>query len=164
SCFSRKLWREAALHLGALGDHPDAPRHAREVAAALVHAAQAEIRALRPANAAKHYDAAVRLDPQCAPASHALAELETERTDMARAADCLEGEAAATSDPQTRDRLLDALADLAADVLGDPARAERYLTQLASASEAALDKLVAIQRARGATAERGETCLHLAAL
>src|SRR3569623_2811023 len=51
SCFQRKLWREAALHLGSLADHPEAAHHATAVANGLVHAAQAEIRALRPANA-----------------------------------------------------------------------------------------------------------------
>ena len=34
SCFQRKLWREATIHLGGLADHPDAePPRARRVAA-----------------------------------------------------------------------------------------------------------------------------------
>ena len=33
SCFARKLWREAAIHLGSLADHPDAAAHAAAVAA-----------------------------------------------------------------------------------------------------------------------------------
>jgi tetratricopeptide (TPR) repeat protein len=161
SCFSRKLWREAALHLGALAEHPDAARNAKQVAAALVHAAQAEVRALRPTNAEKHYEAAVRLDAERSDAWHALAEIATERGDMARAADCLEREATTTADPVARERLFDALADLASDVLGDPARAEHYLTRVTG--EAALGRLLAIQRARNAP-ERGDTCLRLAAL
>jgi tetratricopeptide (TPR) repeat protein len=85
SCFARKLWREAAIHLGSLAEHPDAPQHAAAVAAGLVRAAHAEVRALRPGNAAKHYEAAVRVDPRCGAAWHALAEAAAERGDMARA-------------------------------------------------------------------------------
>lgn len=165
SCFSRKLWREAAIHLGSLADHPEAPAHAAAVAAGLVKAGQAEVRALKPANAAKHYEAAVRIDPRCAPAWHALAELATERGDLGRAADCLEAEASATVDPATRLRLYDALGDLSLDVLADPARAERCWSEVAGAGNApVLEKLLAVQRKRGAALERGETCERLAAL
>jgi tetratricopeptide (TPR) repeat protein len=88
SCFTRKLWREAAIHLGSLADHPDAPQHAAAVASGLVRAAQAETRALRPGNAPKHFDAAVRIDPRCGPAWHALAEAAAEQGDMVRAEHC----------------------------------------------------------------------------
>jgi tetratricopeptide (TPR) repeat protein len=168
SCLSRKLWREAAIHLGSLADHPDAPAHAALVAGALVSAAKAEIRALRPANAEKHYLAAVKLDPACAKAWHALAELAMERDDMARATECLEREAAATTEPRDRLRLYDALGDLAESVLGDVARAERYwrevLTIPAREIAPVLDKLLRVQRKRGAAAERGATCERLAGL
>ncbi len=165
SCFQRKLWRQASLHLGALAEHPDAERHASAVALGLVHAAQAEARALRPANALAHHEAAVRLDPSCGPAWHALAEAEIEKGDLERAAACLEREAFATSVAKDRLRLFDAVGDMALDVLGDPARAERCWTQVAAAGSATvLDKLLALQRKRGATRERGETCLRLAAL
>ncbi|HTL31552.1 MAG TPA: tetratricopeptide repeat protein [Kofleriaceae bacterium] len=169
SCLSRKLWREAAIHLGSLADHPQARRHAAAVAAGLVKAGQAEVRALKPANAAKHYDAAVKLDPNCAPAWHQLAELATERGDTVRAAEHLEREAAATVEPAARVRLYDALGDLALDVLGDAERAERCwsaVSQLGSAE--VLTKLLALQRKRGATAQamiaRGETAERLAAV
>lgn len=165
SCFARKLWRQASLHLGSLADHPDASRHAPAVALGLVHAAQAEARALRPANALAHHEAAVRIDPRCAPAWHALAEVALERGDLERAADCLEREAAATTPPKDRLRLYDALGDMAASVLGDPARAERCFLQIADAGSApVLEKLLALLRGRGATTERGEACLHLAAI
>ena len=64
SCFKRKLWREAAIHLGSLAEHPDAPAHAAAVANGLVLAAKAEVRALRPANAPKHYEAAATGTPE----------------------------------------------------------------------------------------------------
>lgn len=165
SCFSRKLWREAAIHLGSLAEHPDASKHRAAVAAGLVRAAQAEVRALRPQNAPKHYEAAVRVDPECAPAWHALAELATEAGDIVRAAECLEREATATKDPDTRLRLFDALGDLALDVLGDAERAERCWSRVASAMHApVLHKLLALQRKRGSNIERGENCERLAAV
>ena len=163
SCFARKIWRQAALHLGALADHPDVARHAVEVANGLVHAAQAEVRALRPQNALPHYEAAVRLDPSCAPAWHALGEAAMERGEVARAVDYLEREAQATTEPRDRLRLFDALGDLAHDVLGDPERAERCWLQIADLADVpTLDKLVTVQRARGTV--RGETSERLAEL
>ncbi|HEY0253771.1 MAG TPA: tetratricopeptide repeat protein, partial [Kofleriaceae bacterium] len=168
SCCQRRLWREAALHLGSLADHPEAPAHAAAVAAALVHAGTAETRALRPANAARHYEAAVRLDPLCARAWHELAEQAMQHGDMPLAAERLEREAEATTEPRDRVRLYDALGDLALDVLHDPARAERCWSTVASIVTPehvqTLHKLLAVQRARGAGAERGETCAWLADL
>jgi tetratricopeptide (TPR) repeat protein len=163
SCYARRLWREAAIHLGALADHPDAASHAAAVAAGLVHAALAETRALRPANAPKHYEAAVRIDPACARAWHALAEIASQRGEHARALDCLEHEAAATSELRERDRLFEAAGELAAGALGDPARAERCWAEVRGAP-GALRKLLALRRKRGAGRERGETCERLAAV
>ncbi|HEY5922577.1 MAG TPA: tetratricopeptide repeat protein [Kofleriaceae bacterium] len=164
SCFTRKLWRETAIHLGSLAEHADARKHRVAVAAGLVRAAQAEVRALKPQNAAKHYEAAVRVDADCAPAWHALAEAATQAGDMERAAECLEREAGATKDADVRLRLFDALGDLALDVLGDPERAERCWLRVASAMHApVLEKLLVLQRKRGSKIERGETCERLAA-
>ena len=73
SYFAREAWTDAALHLGALATHRDAPSHARLVAASLVSAAQAELHLRRPANAVRHYQAALRIDPTCEPARRALA-------------------------------------------------------------------------------------------
>jgi len=165
SCFARKLWREAAIHLGSLADHPDAPANAKAVAVGLARAGQAEVRALKPANAAKHYEAAVRIDPGCGLAWHALGELAMEKGDLALAAEHLEKEAAAATDLATRVRLYDALGDLASDVLGDPVRAERYWRAIEDAgSVAVLEKLLVLQRKRGAVRERGETCERLSAM
>ena len=156
------------MHLGGLAEHPDAQAFATAVAAGLVHAGQAEVRALRPANAPRHYEAAVVLDPLCARAWHELAELAMEKGDMVLATDRLEREAEGTTEPRDRLRLYDALGDLALEVLNDPARAERYWATVASITTpetvATLHKLLAVQRKRGAGAERGETCAWLADL
>jgi tetratricopeptide (TPR) repeat protein len=167
SCFSRKLWRQAALHLSAAADHPDAPRYPRQVAVGLVHAAQAETRALRPGNAMKHFEAAVRLDPQCGPAWHALAEDAIAKGELVQAADYLENEANVTTSSKDRLRLFDALGDMAMDVIGDRERAERCWLTIAGepgASAEMLQKLRATLRERGATTELGETAVRLAAL
>lgn len=121
--YRARRWREAALHLGALADHPDADKHAAEVAEGLYHAALAEIRALRPNKAEPLYRRAIELKPNYAPALHALAELAMERGDMHEAADLLTRQATATEDPAERVRLFEALGDLALMALHDEQRA-----------------------------------------
>lgn len=165
SCFARKLWRQAALYLGALAEHPEAQRHAAEVATGLVHAAQAEIRALRPQNAQRHHEAAIRLDARCTAAWHALAEAAIERGDLAAAADHLEREAAATTAPKDRVRLYDALGDMAHDVLGDADRAQRCWSAVRElAGSDVLAKLLAVERTLGRPDALAETCVRLAQL
>jgi tetratricopeptide (TPR) repeat protein len=164
SCFRRKLWREAAIHLGGLADHPDAHGHAAAVGNGLVLAARAEVRALRPQNAAKHYEAAVRVDPCCAPAWHALGEAAVARDDTVYAAECFEREAAGTGESKDRARLFEAAGDFALEKLRDAERAERCWAQVVELADGKLlGKLLALQRKRGAAAERGETCELLAA-
>ena len=163
SCVERKLWRQAILYLAPLAEHPDAPRHAARVAQALVHAGHAEIRALRPANAIKHFEAAVRLDPKCPPAWHALGADAMENGDLVRAIECFEREAVNTTDPADRARLYEALGDLALEVMSDPKDAERYWSKAADGNVDVLRKLLASQRERNADLEMAETCVRLAA-
>lgn len=162
SCFARKLFREAGIHLGGLADHPDAVHHATEVAAGLVMAAEADVRGLRPAAAEARYAAAARLDATCAPAWHGLAQIATERNDLEGAALYLEREGDAAPTPAERLRIFDALGDLVLDVLKDPARAERCWARVDVDNEAVLAKLLVLQRKRGAGSERGETAYRLA--
>jgi tetratricopeptide (TPR) repeat protein len=163
--FRARRWREAALHLSALADHPDAFSRAGEVAAALTHAAVAETRALRPDRAPALYDAALRFDPNHTGALHALAEIAMEKGDVAGASDLLERQADATGDPVERVRLYEALGDLAVRALADPGRAHAcYEQAVASASplEAKhvplLHKLRVAQRDAGEWAGAGWTC------
>ena len=58
--FRAGKWREAALHLGGLADHPDAALYPDEVADALAHGAQSEIKLRRPERAIALYEAALR--------------------------------------------------------------------------------------------------------
>ena len=60
-------WREASLHLSALADHPDAAMYPEEVADALAHAAQAEIKLRHPERAIQLYESALRSGAVTAP-------------------------------------------------------------------------------------------------
>ena len=90
------------------------------------------------------------------------------RGETARAVECFEREAKSATDPRTRVRLFEALGDLALDKLNDTAIAERSWRQISGVvdakNSAVLDKLLAVQRRRGAGIERGETCERLAEL
>src|SRR5262249_19033859 len=133
--FRARRWREAALHLSALADHPDAISRAGEVAGGLTHAAIAETRALRADRAPPLYEAALRFDPDHTGAPPARAELAGERGAAAGAADSPERQAAATADPVERVRLFEALGDLAERALADPDRSRScYEQAVASAS------------------------------
>jgi tetratricopeptide (TPR) repeat protein len=121
--YRAKRWREAALHLSSLAMHGDAAKHPAEVAEGLYHAAQAEIRSLRPDKARPLYERALDLKPSYTPALHALAEMAMEQGEHERASRLLLRQAEATEDPAERMRLFEALGDLAAATLADNARA-----------------------------------------
>lgn len=167
-CARAGRWREASLHLQRIAGHPDAPRHAAQVAAALVHAATAEIRLRRPQQAPDLYEAALALDPGCRPAVRALFEIELERGNSARAADLLEVDAAAAPPGPEQARRFEGLGDLVLQ-LGDPARAagafERAvgsLPDIKSAQRPLIEKLLAAQRAAGSQAGVGRALQLLA--
>ena len=154
------------IHLGSLAEHPDAPRHARASRRARPRGARrgrARCARRTPRSATRRRCGSIRSARR---AWHALAELAIERGDMERAAECLEREATATTEPADRLRLFDALGDLALDVLGDPARAERCWAQVADRGRRAAcsTSCSRVQRRRGARIERGETCERLALL
>jgi tetratricopeptide (TPR) repeat protein len=121
--YRAKRWREAALHLSSLAMHVDAAKYPAEVAEGLYHAAQAEIRSLRPEKARPLYERALDLKPSYTPALHALAEMAMEQGEHERASRLLLRQAEATEEPAERMRLFEALGDLAAATLADNARA-----------------------------------------
>ncbi|ACY16641.1 tetratricopeptide repeat protein [Haliangium ochraceum] len=154
--YRAKRWREAALHLSALAVHVDAPRYPAEVAEGLYHAAQAEIRSLRPEKARPLYERALDLKPKFTPALHALAELAMESGAYERAAELLLRQAEATEEPSERMRLFEALGDMALETLSDEARAlSCYQAAVDAASPleakhvALLEKLLRRQEAKG---------------
>lgn len=162
--YRARRWREAALHLGALAHHPDAEKHAAEVADGLYHAALAEIRSLRPEKAEGLYRRTLALKPNYAPALHALAELEMEKGNTQNAADLLTRQASATEDPAERLRLFEALGDLSLMALHDEDRARTCYEAAVNAANPLesrhlplLEKLLERQDLAGDNAGAGRT-------
>jgi tetratricopeptide (TPR) repeat protein len=162
--FRARRWREAALHLSSLAEHPQARSRAGEVAAGLFHAALAEIRSLRPERARPLYDAALALKPDHAPSLHAIAEQEIELGNVAVASDLLQRQAAATTDPGERLRLYETLGDLALRALDDlPRAASCYAAAVESAQPLEsrhvplLHKLLESQHRAGLHAQAGRS-------
>ncbi len=133
--YKARRWREAALHLSPLAGHEDAARYPSEVAQGLYHAALAEIRSLRPENAASLYARALELKPSYAPALQALAELAMDQGDHRKAADLLTRQAAATEDPGERLRLFEALGDMSLTMLHDEERARTCFASAVAAAQ-----------------------------
>jgi len=110
--FRAGKWREASQHLGNLADHPDAASLADEVADALAHAAQAEVKLRHPEKALAAYEAALGLRPTHRPSLRALADLALERGERAQALGYLRRLAEATGDRGERALLLEEMGDL----------------------------------------------------
>src|SRR5262249_47974157 len=110
--FRARRWREAALHLGAVGEHKDAARYPDQVAQGLVHAAEAALKQRRPAKVPGLYEAALRLTPDCAEALRALHDLAFKAGDRSAAAGYLEREGAARGDLALLEQAGDAFAEL----------------------------------------------------
>ena len=110
--FRAGRWREAALHLGSLADHPDAALYPDEVADALAHAAQAEIKLRHPERAIELYEAALTLRAGHRAALRALAELALERGEKQKAATYLRRIADDATDRSERAQMFERLGDL----------------------------------------------------
>ena len=109
--FRAGKWREAALHLAGLADHPDAAIYPDEVADALAHGAQSEIKLRRPERAIALYEAALRLRNGHGPSLRALADIALERGEKPQAAIYLRRMAEASSDRVQRADLLEQVGD-----------------------------------------------------
>jgi tetratricopeptide (TPR) repeat protein len=110
--FRAGRWREAALHLGSLGDHADAALYPDEVADALAHAAQAEVKLRHPERAIDLYESALKLRGGHLPTLRALADLALERGEKQKATSYLRRIAEAASDRGERGQAFERLGDL----------------------------------------------------
>jgi tetratricopeptide (TPR) repeat protein len=110
--FRAGKWREAALHLGSLAEHPDAALYPDEVADALGHGAQAEIKLRRPERAIELYEAALGLRAGHRASLRALADLALERGEREKAASYLRRLAEESQDRAERAQTLEQLGDL----------------------------------------------------
>ena len=153
--FRAGKWREAALHLAGLADHPDAAIYPDEVADALAHGAQSEIKLRRPERAIALYESALRLRNGHLPSLRALADMAMERGEKPQAAIYLRRMAEASSDRNERATLLEQVGDRYLD-LGDATQAlaayEEAIKLLTPPSEAhvpLLEKALKLQREAG---------------
>ena len=118
--FRAGRWREAAMHLGSLADHPDAALYPEEVADALAHAAQAEIKLRHPERAIELYESALKLRGNHRPTLRALAELALERGEKEKAAIYLRRIAEDSSDRMERAQMFERLGDLCVELNDEP--------------------------------------------
>jgi tetratricopeptide (TPR) repeat protein len=153
--FRAGKWREAALHLGGLGEHPDAALYPDEVADALAHAAQAEIKLRRPERAITLYEGALALRADHGPSLRALAELAQGRGEKQKAAIYLRRIAETSGDRAERAQLYERLGDSYLD-LEDEAQAlvayDEALKATGTPGEeqvGLLEKVVKLHRAGG---------------
>jgi tetratricopeptide (TPR) repeat protein len=165
--FQARKWREATAHLEGIADHPDAARYPDEVAQALTHGAQAEIKLKHPERAVAMYEAALRFSPEHRASLKALADLALERGEKREAAQYLRRVAESSGDRAERVKLFEQLGDLHQG-LEDPAEAraayESALEMIEQPDEGhvpLLQKALELQRAAGAAAEATETALRL---
>ncbi|HEV3030548.1 MAG TPA: tetratricopeptide repeat protein [Polyangia bacterium] len=153
--FRAGKWREAALHLGPLADHPDAAMFPEEVADAVAHAAQAETKLRRPEKAMALYEAALTLRPTHRASLRALADLALERGERQKAAAYLRRMAETTTDFAERARLWEQLGDLALESDDDAQALRSYEEALKAEGPpreehvGLLEKALDLQRKRG---------------
>ena len=168
--FRAGKWREAAVYLAPLADHPDAASHADEVADGLAHAAQAEVKLRRPERALAFYEAALGLRANHAPSVRALADLALERGDRDTARAYLERLVDGTGDRESRAAVLESLGDLYRQA-GETERARdayqsaiRLFERPAEAQVSVLEKALEVQRESGdveAAAHTANTLIQL---
>ena len=114
------------MHLGGLADHPDAALYPEEVADALAHAAQAEIKLRHPERAADLYESALKLRGNHRPTLRALAELALERGEQQKAAVYLRRLAEDAGDRMERAQMFERLGDLRRELNDEPQALSAY--------------------------------------
>ena len=161
--FRAGKWREAALHLGSLGDHPDAALYPDEVSDALAHAAQAETKLRRPERAIDLYESALKLRGGHRASLRALADLALERGEKEKAASYLRRIAEESSDRVERAQTFEQLGDQYLE-LDDEGQALWAYGEARRASGAPseeqvslLEKTLKLQRSRGESENAAQT-------
>lgn len=166
--FQARRWRECTTHLEGIADHAMASQYPEEVAQALTHAAQAELKLRRPERAAALNEAALRFSPSHPQTLRALADLAIERGDKLEAARSLRRVADACADRGERVQLYEQIGDLQL-ALGnkDAARAayadaQDILDVVGPDHICLLQKLLDLERSDGAVREAIETARRIA--
>jgi tetratricopeptide (TPR) repeat protein len=161
--FRAGKWREAALHLGGLADHPDAATYPDEVADALAHAAQAEIKLRRPERAIELYEAAIGLRAGHRASLRALADLALERGEPEKAASYLRRLSEESAERAERAQTFEQLGDLYLELNDEEqalwayGEARKVLGTASEEQVALLEKTLKLQRARGDSEAAAQT-------
>jgi tetratricopeptide (TPR) repeat protein len=168
--FRAGRWREAALHLGGLVDHPDAALYPDEVADALAHAAQAETKLRHPDRAVELYESALKLRGNHRPTLRALAELALEGGEKQKAAIYLRRIAEDSNDRMERAQVFERLGDLLLELdderqalaaYGDAVKAYNVPGE---EQVSLLEKVLKLQRSTGASEAAAQTSALLVEL
>ncbi len=161
--FRAGRWREAAMHLGSLADHPDAALYPEEVADALAHAAQAEIKLRHPERAIELFESALKLRGNHGPTLRALAELALERGEKEKAAIYLRRIAEDSNDRMERAQMFERLGDLCVELNDEPQALAAYDEAVKAYNVpgeeqvSLLEKVLKLQRSTGATEAAAQT-------
>jgi tetratricopeptide (TPR) repeat protein len=161
--FRAGRWREAAMHLGGLVDHPDTALYPEEVADALAHAAQAEIKLRHPERAIDLYESALKLRGNHRPTLRALAELALERGEKEKAAIYLRRIAEDSGDRMERAQVFERLGDLCVELNDEPQALAAYGEAVKAYNVpgeeqvSLLEKVLKLQRSTGASEAAAQT-------
>ena len=166
--FQARRWREAAMHFESIAEHEMAAQYPEEVAQALTHAAQAELKLRRPERAAALHEAALRFAPSHPQTLRALADLAIERGEKLEAARSLRRVAECSADRQEQVQIFEQIGDLHL-ALGSKDAARTAYLDAASMLETdepqnipLLEKLLDLQRGDGAVSDAIATARRIA--
>jgi len=166
--FQARRWREATMHFEAIAEHERAAEYPEEVAQALTHAAQAELKLRRPERAAALHEAALRFSPSHPQTLRALADLAIERGDKLEAARSLRRVAESSADRNEQVQIFEQIGDLQL-ALGNKDAARSAYLDAASMVETVqpsqiplLEKLLDLQRGDGAVSDAIVTAQRIA--
>ncbi len=166
--FQARRWRETTTHLEGIAEHAMASQYPEEVAQALTHAAQAELKLRRPERAAALHEAALRFSPSHPQTLRALADLAIERGDKLEAARSLRRVAESSADRNERVQIFEQIGDLQL-ALGNKDAARRAYVDAATMLETVepsaiplLEKMLDLQRGDGSVGDAIATARRIA--
>jgi tetratricopeptide (TPR) repeat protein len=166
--FQARRWREATMHFESIAEHEMAADYPEEVAQALTHAAQAELKLRRPERAAALHEAALRFSPSHPQTLRALADLAIERGDKLEAARSLRKVAESSADRNEQVQIFEQIGDLQLALGNKDAARTAYLDaasmieSVQSAHIPLLEKLLDLQRGDGAVSDAIVTAQRIA--
>ena len=166
--FQARRWREAAMHFESIAEHEMASQYPEEVAQALTHAAQAELKLRRPERAAALHEAALRFAPSHPQTLRALADLAIERGEKLEAARSLRRVAECSADRKEQVQIFEQIGDLHLALGSKDAARTAYLDAVSMLETDVpgniplLKKLLDLQRGDGAVADAIATARRIA--